>query len=140
VFPKIPFCQPLTREDSYDDFWRWSTTQVSQFWLEAFSFLQIKSGNPPSTPEDAVDEALPMFPRPTWFQNTTLNFAENLLFPAPAIESPDTTVAIIEATEKGVQRRVTWTELRTRVAQFANALRVAGVSEGDRVGGSHLCL
>jgi acetoacetyl-CoA synthetase len=124
-------------EDSYDDLWRWSTTQVSQFWLETFNYLQIKSKNPPSTPEDVVDEALPMFPRPTWFQGTSLNFAENLLYPTPAIERPDTTVAIIEATERGVQQRVTWTELRRRVAQFAAALRVAGVSEGDRVGGFH---
>ena len=139
MFPNIPCSQPLTREDSYDDFWRWSTTHVSQFWLEAFNYLQVQSGNPPSTPRDVVDESLPMFPRPAWFNNTALNFAENVLFPTPAIESPDTTVAIIEATEKGVQQRVTWTELRTRVAQFASALRAAGVSEGDRVGGLHLC-
>ena len=122
-------------EDSYDDFWRWSTTQVADFWLEAFVYLQIKSVNPPSRPEDVVDEALPIFPRPTWFGSTRLNFAENLLFPAPTIETPDSTVAIIEASEEGVQQRITWAELRDRVAQFAAALRTVGVSEGDRVCG-----
>ena len=76
-----------------------------------------------------------MFPRPTWFAVTTLNFAENVLFPSPEIENPNTTIAIIEPSEKGVQQRVSWTELRNRVAQFAAALRAAGVTEGDRIGG-----
>ena len=79
-----------------------------------------------------------MFPRPTWFKNTCLNFAENLLFPSPEIENPDTSIAIIEASEHGVQQRITWTELRNRVAQFAAALRAAGVTKGDRVGGTCL--
>ena len=57
------------------------------------------------------------------------------MFPSPDIENPDTTIAIIEASEAGVQQRVTWTELRERVAQFAAALRAAGITEGDRVGG-----
>jgi len=78
-----------------------------------------------------------MFPRPAWFRNTSLNFAENLLFPTPEIEDPDTAVAIIEASENGVQQRVTWTELRNRVGQFAAALRANGVTKGDRVGGMY---
>jgi acetoacetyl-CoA synthetase len=124
--------------DTYDDLWRWSTNQVPQFWYEIFHYLQIKGQNPPKSPEDVVDERLPMFPRPTWFKNTSINFAENLLFPTPEIEDPDHVTAIIEASEAGVQQRVTWTELRNRVAQFAAALKAAGVAEGDRVGGMNL--
>ena len=77
-----------------------------------------------------------MYPRPTWFKDTYINFAENLLYPLPAIENPDTAVAIIEASEAGVQQRVTWTDLRDRVAQFAAALKAVGVTKGDRVGGT----
>ena len=77
-----------------------------------------------------------MYPRPTWFKGTRLNFAENLLYPSPEIEDPDTAIAIIEASEAGVQQRVTWTELRDRVAQFATALKAVGVTKGDRVGGT----
>jgi acetoacetyl-CoA synthetase len=76
-----------------------------------------------------------MFPRPTWFKDTKINFAENMLFPYPEIDNPETSIAIIEATENGVQKRITWTELRERVAQFAAALRAAGITEGDRVAG-----
>jgi acetoacetyl-CoA synthetase len=79
-----------------------------------------------------------MFPRPSWFKDTEINFAENILFPSPEIVNPDTAIAIIEASEEGVQQRVTWTELRNRVAQFASALRAAGISKGDRVGGMFL--
>jgi len=57
------------------------------------------------------------------------------LFPTPPIANPETTIALIEASEDGVQQRITWTELRNRVAQFIAALRVAGVQEGDRIGG-----
>jgi acetoacetyl-CoA synthetase len=110
--------------------------QIPQFWYEVFRFLEIKSHNPPEKPEDVVDMSLGMFPRPTWFGNTTFNFAENLLYPSPEINDPDTQIAIIEASEAGVQQRVTWTELRNRVAQFASALRAAGVSKGDRIGGT----
>ena len=76
-----------------------------------------------------------MFPRPAWFRNTSLNLAENLLFPSPEIESPDTAIAIIESNENGVLQRITWTELRHRVARFVTALRAAGIEKGDRVGG-----
>ena len=124
--------------DSYDDLWRWSTTQIAPFWYEVFHYLQIKAQNAPKSHEDVMDDSLLMFPRPTWFQNTSVNFAENLLFPSHAIEDPDEHIAIIEASEAGVQQRVTWTELRIRVAQFASALKAAGVTKGDRVGG--ICL
>lgn len=122
--------------DSYDDLWQWSTTHVAQFWYEVYYYLQLKGQNPPQSPADVVDESLPMYPRPTWFKDTYINFAENLLYPLPAIENPDTAVAIIEASEAGVQQRVTWTDLRDRVAQFAAALKAVGVTKGDRVGGT----
>jgi len=126
--------------DAYNDLWRWSVEQVPQFWYEVFHFLEIKSHEPPKGAEDVVDMSLGMYPRPSWFGKTTLNFAENLLYPSPQIENPDTQIAIIEASEKGVQQRITWTELRNRVAQFASALRAAGVTKGDRVGGACLVI
>lgn len=120
---------------TYHDLWRWSVEHVPQFWYEVFKFLHIKSNNPPTSPADVVDIHAAMFPRPTWFKDTELNFAENMLFPSPEIENPDTAIAIIEASEAGVQQRITWTELRQRVALFASGLRAAGITKGDRVGG-----
>ena len=73
-----------------------------------------------------------MFPRPAFFEGSSLNFAENLLYPA---NQPDeNAVAVIGATE--IEREyVSWKELRERVRRCANALREAGLQTGDRVAG-----
>jgi acetoacetyl-CoA synthetase len=73
-----------------------------------------------------------MFPRPTFFENARLNFAENLLFPVQAVdaESP----AIIAATET-TREMVTWKELRERVRLCQAGMLALGLSEGDRIAG-----
>jgi len=73
-----------------------------------------------------------MFPRPSFFGNAKLNFAENLLFPS---SNPDEdSYAVIEANEEG-RNYVTWKELRERVRQCTVAMRKLGVKQGDRVAG-----
>ena len=73
-----------------------------------------------------------MYPRPTFFKDARLNFAENLLFPA---STPDeTSPAIIAATETA-RETVTWKQLRDHVAVCQAALEAVGIQEGDRVAG-----
>lgn len=73
-----------------------------------------------------------MFPKPTFFPGSELNFAENLLFPA---SNPDpSSIAILEATE-ATRDKVTWEELRERVRVCAAAMVAEGVKKGDRVAG-----
>ncbi|KAL9640011.1 MAG: hypothetical protein Q9164_000546 [Protoblastenia rupestris] len=73
-----------------------------------------------------------MFPRPPFFQDARLNFAENLLYPT---SNPDEdSYAVIEASEE-TRNYVTWRELRERVRQCSHAMRKAGVKEGDRAAG-----
>lgn len=73
-----------------------------------------------------------MFPKPTFFAGSELNFAENLLFPA---SDPDpSSTAILEATET-TRNKVTWQELRERVRICAAAMSAEGVTRGDRVAG-----
>ena len=73
-----------------------------------------------------------MFPKPSFFPDCELNFAENLLFPAsnPPVESP----AIIAASETD-HKTVTWAELRERVREMAAAMESHGIKTGDRVAG-----
>lgn len=73
-----------------------------------------------------------MFPRPSFFPGSTLNFAENLLFPTQEVdpESP----AVIAATET-TRETVTWKELRDRVKQCQAGMLSLGLKEGDRVAG-----
>ena len=73
-----------------------------------------------------------MWPRPAFFQDALLNFAENLLFPIsrPAEDS----IAVIEATEIS-RHHVSWRELRERVRQCSSAMRSIGIKENDRIAG-----
>ena len=73
-----------------------------------------------------------LFPRPSFFEGSTLNFAENLLYPAAAPD--EDSVAVIGATE-AAREYITWKELRERVRRCANALKEADIKSGDRVAG-----
>lgn len=73
-----------------------------------------------------------LFPRPAFFEGSTLNFAENLLYPANAPDEND--IAIIGVTE-AEREYISWKDLRERVRKCANALKEAGLRTGDRVAG-----
>ncbi len=73
-----------------------------------------------------------MYPRPDFFPTSTLNFAENLLYPC---SNPDpTSIAIVEANESGSES-VTWVQLRERVRRCAIALAELGIRPHDRIAG-----
>jgi acetoacetyl-CoA synthetase len=73
-----------------------------------------------------------MFPRPTFFKNARLNFAENLLFPTQDVDPQSP--AIIAATEI-TRETVTWEELREKVRLCQAGMLALGLEEGDRVAG-----
>jgi len=74
----------------------------------------------------------PMFPRPKFFEGSTLNFAYNLLYPKsnPDPKSP----AIISVTESSTTE-ISWEALRKEVKQCAAAMYAHGVQPHDRVAG-----
>lgn len=80
----------------------------------------------------AVDEDAPMFPRPAFFLNARLNFAENLLY--PKCDPDENSLAVIEANE-ATRNHVTWRELRERVRELSVALRNLGIKSGDCIAG-----
>lgn len=73
-----------------------------------------------------------MFPRPAFFQNARLNFAENLLY--PKCNPDENSLAVIEANET-TRHHVTWRELRERVRELSVALRNLGIKSGDCIAG-----
>ena len=77
-----------------------------------------------------VEDEHTMFPRPAWFPDARLNFAQNLLHPACG-PLPDS-LAVIAASETS-RERVSWRDLRERVRLCTNALKHAGVRERARV-------
>ncbi|CRG83108.1 acetoacetyl-CoA synthetase [Talaromyces islandicus] len=113
----------------YHDLWKWSVSEPALFWEEVWHYTMVKAHSPFTK---VLDPDVPLFPRPTFFEGSKLNFAENLLFPKNC--PGDHSIAIIGATEAD-REFVSWRELRERVRICANAMRQSGVVTGDRVSG-----
>ncbi len=112
----------------------WSLEEPEQFWAAVWRFCDVaaeeRAGREPwdevliggdrMTPPDPVHG-------PRWFTGARLNFAENLLRHRGGEE------ALVLWTEQGAGRRMTYDELASAVAAFAEFLRRNGVVAGDRV-------
>src|SRR4029453_4212024 len=68
-------------------------------------------------------------PGAVWFEDTRLNYAENLL------SGDDQPEAIVFVNERGTRRVMSRAELRLEVARVAAGLRDLGIGAGDRVAG-----
>ena len=109
--------------DDYATLWRWSVSELEQFWASIWDFFQVRA----STPYTEVLAERKM-PGAKWFTGAELNFAEHLL-----ADSPDEQVAIHHASELRPLSELRWGELRAQVAGVASGLRALGVERGDRV-------
>ncbi len=109
----------------YASLWRWSVDDRPAFWsaLMAFSGVIRDDGRAPP-----VQNGQSM-PGATWFEDTRLNFAENLLV------GDDEKTALVFVSERGHRRELTYGELRQEVARISAGLRELGVAPGDRVAG-----
>ncbi|KAL1606232.1 hypothetical protein SLS60_003634 [Paraconiothyrium brasiliense] len=114
---------------SYEELHKWSVDHIDKFWGCVWQFVGVRAKTGASR---VVDPRAPMYPRPSFFEGATLNFAENLLFPTQEVD-PDSP-AIIAATET-TRETVSWKELRERVRQCQSGLLELGLQEGDRVAG-----
>ncbi|PGH17613.1 acetoacetate-CoA ligase [Helicocarpus griseus UAMH5409] len=115
--------------NNYHDLWNWSIAEPAKFWEEVWYFTGVKAQK---SYDKVLDKDTPLFPKPVFFEGSLLNFAENLLYPAPNPE--ENSVAIIAATES-TREHISWKDLRERVRRCAISLREAGVVKGDRVAG-----
>ena len=109
--------------DNYDQLWKWSVTELENFWESIWEFFEIKS----STPYSRVLSERKM-PGSKWFEGATLNYAEHVFRHNRPNEA-----AILAKSEIRSLQKVTWQELYDRVASFAAGLKAAGIKKGDRV-------
>ena len=110
---------------TYDELYRWSVENISDFWAVMWDFGEIRAS---ATYQQVVDDLTKM-PGARWFTGAKLNFAENLL------RYRDDRVALIFQGEEQAPIRMTYAELYGEVSQLAKSLRHAGVQPGDRVVG-----
>lgn len=103
---------------------RWSIDKPEAFWPELLGFVGIE----PSAPATSVMSGSGMLGT-KWFTGMKLNYARHLL------RFDDDRVALFHENELGQRGRMTRRELRAEVARCAAALRAAGVTAGQRVGG-----
>jgi acetoacetyl-CoA synthetase len=109
----------------YDSLWRWSVEERERFWTAVMEFSGVLH-TPGTAP---VLRHRDRMPGAVWFEDTRLNFAENLL------ARDDDHVALVFSNERGARRTLTYRQLRTEVGRVAAGLRELGIGPGDRVAG-----
>ena len=111
----------------YGALWRWSVENRERFWRTVWNFCGAIGDQGGTIVADGE-----RMPGARWFPEGRLNFAENCLRLRGDGDAHD---AIVFWGEDKVRRRLSRNGLYTQVARTVQALRAAGVKEGDRVGG-----
>jgi acetoacetyl-CoA synthetase len=112
---------------TYDELWRWSTTDLEAFWQSIWEYFDMQS----PTPHTAVLERNVM-PGAHWFAGAQANYAQQVLRHVEAAHAAGFP-AVVSDNEKGQRRELSWPELRRQVASLALHLQAQGVEPGDRV-------
>ena len=100
---------------------KWSIKNKKEFWSSLWSFCKVKGYN--SNKFTFKKELI----KNKFFQNSKLNFAENLL------SKNDNTKAITFISERGYKNIRSWKKLNENVSKFIKFLKYINVKKKDRV-------
>lgn len=127
---KLP-AGPASVPPDYGVLHEWSVLHPEEFWRAVADFTGLIAAGFDSSICVGLDRMAPPQPGigPSWFNSTTLNFAQNLL------RFGDDRPALIAWNEQGRQQQLSFADLYKEVARIAGALRGMGVTGGDRVAG-----
>ena len=107
----------------YESVWKWSVTEIEDFWQSLWEFFDINASKPYS--RILSDRKMP---GAKWFAGSELNYAEHVFrhmsAQRPALMFQSETVPLAE---------MSWADFHRQVASVAGALRSLGVKRGDRV-------
>ena len=112
--------------ECYADLWQWSIEQSQLFWVDCRDFFGIRGEQ-----GEQILAAGNRFIDSRWFDDSRLNFAENLLYPSLAVDERQP--AIIAWLENGRRSELSYAQLRQQVASLANRLVQLGIEPGDRI-------
>lgn len=110
----------------YDALHAWSVEDPAAFW----GFYAEDAGLRFDAPPTRILSDDPM-PHTRWFEGAELSYAREVLYPRGLDDAGQT--AVIGLTEAGAEVRLDFAELRGLVRRVQDALRRAGVGEGDAV-------
>ena len=111
---------------SYDELWQWSIADSDAFWSAVAEWYGVQWAHRPTA---ALADA--RMPGAVWFPDSTLNYAQHLLFPPAGVGSNEP--AVIFEREDGLAATLSWNQLREQVGAVRAALVRHGVRVGDRV-------
>ena len=106
----------------YASLWRWSVASPEAFWRSLWDECRVLGESGASVVEDGD-----RMPGARWFPQARVNYAENLL------RRRDDADALVFWGEDKIRRRLSRGELYVQVSRCAQALKGAGVVQGDRV-------
>ena len=101
----------------------WSIEEPAEFWSNLWDYCDVLSSRKGKT----ILTNPSQMPGATWFPESRLNYAENLL------RQKDDQEAIVFRGEDKVENRLTYAQLYDAVSITAQALSRQGVKKGDRV-------
>ena len=110
---------------AYDDLWKWSTTELTEFWRSLWDFFEISASEQPDAV--LVDSTMP---GARWFPGARLNWAQNVLAHGDSHRP-----AVIRLGENRAVMELSWADLTSKTASLAAELRQMGVRPGDRIAG-----
>jgi acetoacetyl-CoA synthetase len=113
---------------TYEELWRWSTTELDAFWGSLWRWFDIES---PTAPTAVLAEA--RMPGAVWFPGAQVNFARQALRHGDAAHAAGHPAVVFQSERMPAPAELAWPELQRQVAVFAERLRAAGVMRGDRV-------
>jgi acetoacetyl-CoA synthetase len=138
--PQITLYQRWLREQrgltfgSYDELWRWSTTDLTSFWQSVWDYFDLRS----STEYTAVCDrsASDRMVDVKWFTGARVNYAQQVFRHVDAADLAGFP-AIISHNEKSLgqeaAKEMSWPALKQKVASLALHLQAQGLEPGDRV-------
>jgi acetoacetyl-CoA synthetase len=115
--------------EHYDELWRWSVTDLENFWRSIWRFYDLGSPVPAAVLSDKT------MPGCTWFPGAKLNYAEQAFRRGhsgnkdPLGDRP----AVISVSQTRGPVEMSWVELADAVARVRAGLLGLGVKQGDRV-------
>ena len=121
------FARQLVRKhkldlNTYPDFHRWTVDNPELFWSEVWDWCGVIASRKGATVLVDGDK----MPGARWFPEARLNIAENLL------RRGDRGDALVFWDERGLRRRVSYSDLTSDVSRAAQALVALGLRAGDR--------
>ncbi len=110
--------------ETFHDLWEWSVSNPKEFWNAVWDFGEVIGEK-----GERMSNGAQKFWEHRYFPDAKLNFAENFL------KRRDDAPALIFYCEDKIKKTYSWKQLYETVARLADALKKAGVKEGDIVSG-----